>query len=210
VYRNSGIKKPGQVDAGSGTTPTLMGGRYVAITDNADPMNIVVYRRAKQVTGNRLVCVQPVFHKGAGATDNSLIGTDRSMIVENNYGYVFPSATMDGRSTTPGIERVDIQSDGTGCRKVWRSEERAPSVVPKLSLGNGLVYTYTKPVDPNGNDAWYLTALDFRTGRTVYKRLAGTGLGFNNHYAPITIGPAGAAYVGALGGLVFLADRLAP
>ena len=43
-YRNSGIVKPGQAEAGSGTTPTLMKGGYVAITDNADPMNVVVYR----------------------------------------------------------------------------------------------------------------------------------------------------------------------
>ena len=44
-YHNSGIVKPGQADAGSGTTPTLMSGGYVAITDNADPMNVVVYRK---------------------------------------------------------------------------------------------------------------------------------------------------------------------
>jgi hypothetical protein len=36
-YANSGIVKPGQADAGSGTTPTVMHGGYVAITDNADP-----------------------------------------------------------------------------------------------------------------------------------------------------------------------------
>jgi hypothetical protein len=79
--------------------------------------------------------------------------------------------------------------------------------VPKLSLGNGLVYTYTKPVDPNGVDSWYLTAIDFRTGHTIYKRLAGTGLGFNNNWAPVTLAPDGTAYVGALGGLVLLRDR---
>ena len=45
AYRNSGIAKPGQSDAGSGTTPTVMAGGRVAITDNADPMNVVVYRR---------------------------------------------------------------------------------------------------------------------------------------------------------------------
>ena len=42
TYSNSGVKKPGQTQAGSGTTPTLMGRRHVAITDNADPMNVVV------------------------------------------------------------------------------------------------------------------------------------------------------------------------
>ncbi len=88
------------------------------------------------------------------------------------------------------------------CRTVWTSDERAPSVVPKLSLANGLLYTYTKPPRSDSVDAWYLTALDFRTGRTVYRRLAGTGLGFNNNYAPVTLGPDGTAYVGVLGGLV--------
>ena len=38
-----------------------MGREYVAITDNADPMDIVVYRRAQASTGSRVVCDQPVF-----------------------------------------------------------------------------------------------------------------------------------------------------
>ena len=45
-YPNSGKAKPGQVDAGTGTTPTVMQGGYVNITDNADPMDVVVYRTA--------------------------------------------------------------------------------------------------------------------------------------------------------------------
>jgi hypothetical protein len=207
VYANTGVKKPGQTQAGSGTTPTLMGSQYVAITDNADPMDVVVYKRAKSVTGSRLLCVEPVFGKGASDTDQSLIGTGRSMVVENNYGYSGVAATTQGATTTPGLARVDINDTGTGCRTVWTSSEIAPSVVPKLSLANGLVYTYTKPADPDGTDAWYFTAIDFRKGTTVYKRLAGTGLGFNNNYAPVTVGPEGSAYVGALGGLVRLWDR---
>jgi hypothetical protein len=88
----------------------------------------------------------------------------------------------------------------------WCSEEIAPSVVPKVSLGAGLVYTYTKPPAEDNADRWFLTALDFRTGETVYKRLAGIGLGYNNHYAPVTIGPGGASYVGTFGGLVSMRD----
>ena len=50
TYKNSGITKPSQVDAGTGTTPTIFnGGDYVTITDNADPMNVVVYRTAKKL-----------------------------------------------------------------------------------------------------------------------------------------------------------------
>ena len=199
VYPNSGVHKPGQSDAGSGTTPTLMGKNWVAITDNADPMDVQVYKRGAGVSGSRLVCSQPVFQQGASATDNSLIGTDHSMIVENNYGYSV-AATMNGGTTAPGLSRVDV-SNGQ-CHTVWTSQERAPSVVPKLSLANGLVYTYTKPKRPDNKDAWYLTALDFRTGRTVYRRLAGTGFGYNNNYAPVSIAPDGVAYVGVLGGLV--------
>ena len=80
-------------------------------------------------------------------------------------------------------------------------------MVPKLSLANGLVYAYTKPPTADGTDPWYFTAIDFRTGQVIYKRLAGTGLGFNNNWAPVTLGPDGTAYVGALGGLVLLRDR---
>jgi hypothetical protein len=79
--------------------------------------------------------------------------------------------------------------------------------VPKLSLAAGLVYTYTKPGRDDGQDAWYLTALDARTGRTAFKRLGGEGLGFNNNYAPITLGPDGSAYLGVLGGIVAWRDR---
>ena len=206
-YQNTGVQKPGQFTAGSGTTPTVMGNHYVSITDNADPMDVVVYRRARHVApGRRLVCEQPVFGQGASATENSLIGTDNSMIVENNFGYAPPpGATQNGATTTPGIERVDIAQNGKSCRTVWHSNEIAPSVVPKLSLANGLVYTITKP--PGTPDAWYLTAIDFRSGHTVWKRLLGTGLYYNNHYAGIAISPRGDLYSGVLGGTVRVADR---
>jgi hypothetical protein len=217
-YEDIGSVKPGQSDAGSGTTPTVIGRNYVAITDNADPMQIVVYQRKAQPTQakkrkhkekrplQRLICRHPVFEQGAGSTDQSLIAAGKRMVVENNFGYTGPSSTMNGASTEPGLERVDIIKRGRGCRTVWHSDERAPSVVPKLSLGNGLVYTYTKPPREDELDAWYLTAIDFHTGDTVYSRLAGTGFGHNNNFAPVTLGPDGTAYVGVLGGITRYRD----
>jgi len=206
TYSNIGVVKPGQTEDGSGTTPNLMGTSYVAITDNADPMDVVVYRRAKRVSGSRVVCSVPVFGTGAGSTDNSLIGTGRSIVVENNSGSTGPAATLKGASTAPGVERIDINKDGTGCTPVWYADVSAPSAVPKLSLASGLVYAYTKPARQDGIDAWYLTALSFRTGSTVYQQLAGTGLGYNSNYAPVSIGSDSTAYVGALGGLILLRD----
>ncbi|UJA21310.1 hypothetical protein HJD18_14540 [Thermoleophilia bacterium SCSIO 60948] len=206
-YANTGETPPGQTQAGSGTTPTVMaGGRAVAITDNADPQNIVVVRSAAKPRGRRVICREPVFREGSSATDQSLIGAGRSLIAENNFGYSI-SATQFGGSTARGLQRVDVNRRLTGCRTIWRSRERAPSAVPKLSLKSGLVYTYTKPERSDGTDPWYLTALDFDTGRTRWKRLAGTGLGFNNNYAPITIARGGTIYLGVLGGVTRFEPR---
>jgi hypothetical protein len=65
-----------------------MKGGYVAITDNADPMNVVVYRKAVRLRGGqrRKVCEVPVFDQGSSATENSLLTNNRSLYVENNYG----------------------------------------------------------------------------------------------------------------------------
>jgi hypothetical protein len=210
-YQNSGIAKIGQFNAGSGTTPTIMNGGYVAITDNADPMNVVVYRRAEtlELGQDRVVCEVPVFGAGASATENSLIATGNSLIVENNFGY-YITTTMNGAVSSPGITRIDVREDGSGCDVVWTSTEVAPSCVPKVSTKTGLVYLYTKDPDPvnTTSDAWFWTALDFATGETVWKRLAGTGLSFNNHYAGIALGPKGrpTAYVGTVGGIVAVRD----
>ena len=204
TYENDGRSKPGQTEVGSGTTPTITPSGFVAITDNADPINIAVYRRSD----GGFICHAPVFAQGRSDTDQSLIGAGNSFIAENNYGYSGPPSTEQGGTTTPGLERVDVDSAGR-CTKVWHSDEIAPSVVPKLSLANGIVYTYTKPAG-DSHDPWYLTALDFRTGATLFKFKAGQGLGFNNNYAPVTIGPDGTAYVGTLGGLVAMRDKTPP
>lgn len=203
TYPNSAVHKPGQVDAGSGSTPTVQG-NYVTITDNADPIDVVAYRRD---TGQQ-VCAVPAFTQGRSADENSIIGAGNMMIVENNYGYSGPTAVEDGGVTAPGLERVDINANGQGCHVVWTNDsERVPSVVSKVSLASGLLYTYTKD-DTNPSDAWYFSALDATTGRLIYKQLTGTGLGYNNNYAPVTIGRDGSAYVGTIGGLVEIRDAV--
>ncbi|MFI9000735.1 hypothetical protein [Streptomyces sp. NPDC053541] len=203
--------KPGSVNQGSGTTPDLFGqngARYVAITDNADDrMNVLVYRRGTDVApADRLVCKVPVFGAGASTTDNSLISWGNSLVVENNYGYENPTSLTFGRSVVGGVTRVDVRPDGSGCDTVWESDVRSPSTVPKLSTANGLLYFYEKRPNALGVDAWYLTAVDFRTGARAWSRLTGTGPGYDNNWAPITIGPDGTAYVGVFNGIVAVRD----
>ncbi|MEU1408676.1 hypothetical protein ABZ471_41470 [Streptomyces sp. NPDC005728] len=202
--------KPGSVNQGSGTTPDIFGegGKYVAITDNADDrMHVLVYRRDVGVpTGHRLLCEIPVFGSGASTTDNSLISWGNSLVVENNYGYENISSLTLGRSVAGGVTRIDVRKDGSGCDTVWESGERSPSTVPKLSTANGLLYLYTKNPNPLGIDAWYLTAVDFRTGETRFKQLVGTGINYDNNWAPITLGPDGTAYIGVFNGLTAVHD----
>jgi hypothetical protein len=205
TYDRGSRLKPGNLSQGSGTTPTLLGDRWVAINDNADPRTqVLVYDRRTGVT-DRLHCAVPVLAADAGTTDNSLVAAGSSFIIENNYGYEGPTTTLFGRTTTPGLARVMVEDDG--CHVAWESSEIAPSSVAKASLGNGLLYAYTKPAGTGLVDAWYLTAIDIRTGETVWSRLTGRGITYNNHYAAIYLGPDGAAYIATLTGMVKVTDR---
>ncbi len=238
VYDNSGIAKPGQINAGSGTTPTLIateGGSkkapetptYVAVTDNADPMQVVVYRTASKLGKGvkRKVCQVPVFQPGASATENSLISIGRSLIVENNYGYdllkfndIIAGGTPIGGDpalvSEPGIARVDINKRGDKCKLAWTNTTvRAPSVVAKGNPASGLIYTYENVYDAGAptSDPWYWTALDYETGKVVWSQLAGHGGLYNNHYAGIALGrnPSGGQrtlYLGGVGGIMALRD----
>jgi outer membrane protein assembly factor BamB len=211
-YARGSVVKPGAGNQGSGTTPTLGGRDLVAITDNADGrVNLLVYRRLPGVTGPRLVCRQPLFDLGASASENSLIAYGLSLIVENNYLYGSGLPTDKNPRSHPGVTRVDILPDYSGCRVVWESREASQTTVPKLSAGNGLVYLYTRlDGTPDSVCAWYLTAVDFRTGETVFKIFTGAGRLWNNNYAPVTIGPDGAAYVGCYNGIMAVRDEGAP
>ncbi len=234
-YRNIGIQKPGQINAGSGTTPTLIGPlngqgskgvpSYVAIADNANHMDVVVYRTANRLRSGqaRTVCTVPVFKPGHGADENSLISMGRSLIVENNYGYVLQKwndiiaggikvGGNLGLVSSPGMDRIDIDKNGHGCHIVWTNNKvRTASAVAKGDTANGLIYTYEKPKDgPSG--VWYWAALDYRSGRVVWMRQAGHGGLYNNHYSGIAIGrnpQSGktSLYLGGIGGIMAVRDQ---
>jgi len=201
AYDRGSEQKPGQLSRGSGTTPTVLPGGRVAITDNADPrMHVLFYDTA---TGQE-VCRAAVFGRDASATENSLVSVGDGVVAENNYGYDSPLSTVLGKATSAGIARVDL--DGNQCRVAWSSHEIAPTSVPKVSLANGLLYAYTKRPTWWGVSAWYLTALDVRTGRTAFSIRTGLGALMNNHYSAVTLAPDGSAYVATLAGMVRVRD----
>jgi len=206
-YEVASHKKTGTITCGSGTTPTLLGDKYIAIADNAEPqINILVYDRRSEKRAERLLGKVPVFESGKSATENTLIGIGNSLIVENNYGYDLFTNMMFGRTGVGGVARIDFTEEN-GCSIRWLNPIISQTTVPKLSLETGLIYVYAKdPSAGTGVDAYYLSALDFETGQTVFEVLAGTGVSYDNNWAPITIGPDSSVYVGVLRGLVKISD----
>jgi hypothetical protein len=203
IYDRGTKLKPGAINQGSGTTPTLMRDDLVTITDNADSqINVMVYRRTSGDSKARVVCKIPVFKPKFSVTENSLIVYDRSIIVENNFGYTTP---FKNPKTEPGVTRIDVREDLSGCDIVWQSLEASLTTVPKLSIGNGLIYLYTRDM-ASEKEAWYFTAIDFATGQTQFKIHTGNGRNWNNNWAPITLGKNGHAYIGVLRGIVSIAD----
>ena len=213
-YDRGTTLKPGAINQGSGTTPTLLDvpradgsiAKLCAITDNADKqVNVVIYDRE---TG-AVIAEVPVFTEGKSVSENSLIAHGRSFIVENNYSETGSGFLVQDPKSEPGVVRIDMNEDCTDAFIAWESNEASCTVVPKLSTKNGLVYLYTREMNddiPENAVAWYLTAVDFETGETVFKVFTGCGGNWNNSYGPITIGPNGTLYVGVFNGLISIAD----
>lgn len=210
TYENIGTTKPGQISDGSGTTPTVLGnGKYVAIVDNANQAHVMVYRTDVRLGAHqkRVVCEVPVFPPGQGAVEDSLTGLRRSIIAVNNYGYTIDFQTLASTRSLPGVARVDIDANGKGCRLVWSNDTvTSPNAGQVVSTKTGLVYLYTRKYDAAGLDVWYWTAVDFRTGATVWERQVGTGSQFDAYWPIPLLGPKGTAYMSAYGGITAIRD----
>lgn len=203
AYDRGTRRKIGSINQGSGTTPTLLGEKWITFADNADGrINIVVLRTND---GSR-ICTVPVFKEGASATDNSMIGWGKSIILENNAGFKSAHEQSDWNAIVGGVVRVDVRADESGCDTIWTSPLKSPSVVPKLSAGNGIAYFYSfAPMtseDGRVTQTWSIVGLDFRTGRQVIKIPTGQGRSFDNNWASMSIAPNGDFYAGMTGGLV--------
>ena len=210
TYLRSNEYKYGNINIGSGSTPTLMdddrGRRYVAITDaGEDKTGLVVFRREQNVQGPRQICRIPLFGDNGSAVEISPIGWGRSIVVKNDAGYRSAFHGTSEAKIPGGIMRIDIREDDSGCDVVWTSAERVPSMVNKLST-NGLLYYYSFAQQPDGENAWYFLALDFATGKPVYKQLIGVGQPFDSNWGSPAIAKDGTVYMGIFKGIFAIRD----
>ena len=207
AYERGTFIKPGTITVGSGTSPTLIGDEFIAIVTSSEPQAELIVIGDRRTSSPRVVCTHPLFSRGVSATQNSVVGIGNSVVIENNYGYDLFTTMMFGRTAEGGLERIDFDPDMNSCHTVWRSDVISQTTVPKLSAETGLVYVYAKSADaPLGVDAYYFSAIDFSTGRTAFQVLTGTGVSYDNNWAPIFLKDGGCAYVGVLRGLVEICD----
>lgn len=203
-YDRGSSRKVGSINQGSGTTPTLIGDRWLTFADNADGrINLVVIRRGLLLPGERRqVCKIPVFKSGASATDNSMIAWGRSILLENNAGFKSAFEQENWNAVAGGVVRIDVRKDESGCDVVWTSPLKVPSVVAKLSGETGIAYYYSFDPAPDETQDWSIVGLDFQSGKQVIKIPTGKGRGYDNNWASLAIAPDGKLYVGTTRGLV--------
>lgn len=220
-YDRGSKKKPGTYARGSGASVTMLGDKYIAVTDNADEqVSLLVYKKRK-TKKNQLVCKVPLFKKGQSALDVSPIGISLgnqrySVVLANIYNS--PTYDMIGRDINgefndlsrmgPGLTRVDVLPLGKGCKKRWTQDLRS-TTVSKLSTKTGLIYTYEQDqkLASLGQYVWYFSAIDFRTGKRAFSVRAGAGGLKNNNAMTLALTPDGTVFQGVLGGFLALKDR---
>ncbi|MFV8816924.1 hypothetical protein [Haliea sp. E17] len=188
--------------SGSGTTPVLFGNNLIAFGDNADPRpNVLVYRLDDIPDDERLVCKVPVFKPGRSVLENSFIGYGNSLVIENNKGFKMAGSSAGAE---PGFVRIDVRDDLSGCDIVWENYEVRAGTGAKLSLGSGLVYVHELLMGTD--DAWYITAIDFETGKTVLRHFLGYGEDWDNALLTISISPDGLLTSGMYAGILGAKD----
>jgi hypothetical protein len=182
-----------------GAAPVVLRSGLVAVADNRDPRLQVVMHRAD--TGE-VACRAEVFDDDSGAADGGLVAAGDDVVVTNAHGYDGPLSTVMGRTTSRGVAKV-----AADCTVRWTLEIDAPSGAPAVSTDDGLVYAWSKRHSWLGVDAWYLSAVELRSGRLVWARRVGLDALHDNHHGAVVLGPDRAAYAPVLGGLVRVADR---
>jgi hypothetical protein len=224
IYPNDGTQKAGQLNDGSGTTPTLMDNRFVIIADNDyHQINMNIY---SQEDGT-LVSRHKLFAPDSSACENSIVAYKNSLFIGNTFNYTDP---FDDNDTPGGINRFDLNEQSGNFEKVknWPAEHiDGKTATPKMSTENGVIYVYNREeASEDGYNDWQLTAIDYKTGRRAFYirpeftpgefnenigfLMRGFALGnknyeqkvFNNIWATYTFGPNNSIYIGAYRGFL--------
>ncbi|KAI8721673.1 hypothetical protein NCS52_00309400 [Fusarium sp. LHS14.1] len=210
--------KLGGVSRGSGSTPSLLGEKYVAYTDNANEqvsLHIVPQMPVGR-NGTKPVCSMPLFKRGASANENTILnhwdgGSKYSVVMGNYYNgvplYVVDNTTIFGDGNNLNPETINgpfnnIAQMAPGLSRIEYDEETV------LSTKTGLLYMQVQDWDlaRDGHYVYCITAIDYRTGKEVWKVRTGAGGSFNyNLHSPMLTSDGGVGSH-AVGGFIKVKD----
>ncbi|KAF2234826.1 hypothetical protein EV356DRAFT_135993 [Viridothelium virens] len=213
-------RKPGALARGSGTTPSLLGNDFVALCNNADgQIDLLIY--AQNASGHDIqpICTVPLWQPNASWTDNGPMvhfdGKDYGVVLENMYNAPAYADTHNDTNgpwnnltgQVPGISKILVAGDGSGCHVAWTNPGRT-TTVPILSTTTGLLYEYEQSAElaDEGEYVWYAKAIDYMSGKTVWKARTGAGGKFNNNLRTTLLSPEGTLYQMVTGGVVAIRD----
>ena len=113
------------------STPTLHdNGRLVTFSINyGDGTSelVVMKTDAEEMSAeDRLVCRLPLFEPGQSAIQNTVMAYGRSIVAQNNFGGAF----YEVGPFPPGLARVDVREDYSGCDIVWQDDTISSQVPP--------------------------------------------------------------------------------
>ena len=165
----------------------------VVLRTNPEPMDFE----------DRLVCRMNMFRDGTAAIKNTTMGYGRSIVAENNHGGDF----YEVGDFPPGIARVDVREDYSGCDLVWENYEVASQVPPRLSTADGHIWLYSHRMG-QGEDvhAYYLSAIDFETGEVASEVFIGSGKRIDNPMLSVDFLEGGVMIAGVRNGIITLCD----
>lgn len=202
----TGEPKPGHVGVGSGTTPTLIRDKYVAITDAADKMRLILCSQDAGAHGKpkHVQSVVTLDGSSQSACENSLITFDNYLILGNTWGYVTPFERKKRDSGVLGIEGYEIVGGGK-LKKRWDSKINVMSAPPKIGRANATMYAYTT----NKDGDWTMLGIDPWSGDVIYR-----GVVFNdddrdndNAWGTMSIGPKNQLYIAQWSGMLRIQDK---
>ena len=208
-YQNSGIHKPSQIDAGTGTTPTIM------------PNGMREHHRQRRPDERRRLPHRnqagqgPEAHGVRGARLRQ--GRER----DREFAHRRPAARCSWRTTTatrtrsgptpgprpPRVRPRRRQQRRQRLQAALDEHDRRRAVGGRQGLDQDRPALHLHRTDRSQRlTAVVLGGHRRRTGKEAWRKLAGTGFAFNNNYAGLSLGPDGTAYVGTFGGLQALRD----
>ena len=212
-----------RVGAGSGSTPTLMGGpdepdQLVVITDGSTRMNLVAFWRDaipanwRGIAGQdrRIAGIFPVTYGNPELaetqSEQSVAVTGYGAFVVNNtlqrdlgLDHMLDAFFSGDEDIQPmGVERIDWDPRADRFRSRWsRADVSMPNTVPVISSASKIVYG----IGARGGQ-WLLWGLDWETGRTRVDFNLGRSSRWNSSYMITMPFPDGSIISGNFWGII--------